>query len=84
MQHLGLSFPPIGAPPETPPMLITAVAAPSSPVDIFQASPCGEQDDLVLFSFLCTQHQLHELAGEADPPPSDAGHRGCPSFPLTP
>jgi hypothetical protein len=61
-------------------MLITTVAALSSPVDIFEASMCGEQDSPALFPFTCAQ----SLCGEAGPPPSGAGRCGCPSFPPDP
>jgi hypothetical protein len=84
VQRLGLLFPPAGAPPEPPPTLISAVVALSSPMDIFEASLCGEQDSPAVFTFPCAQHRTPKLAGEAGPPPSGAGHRGCPSFPPDP
>jgi hypothetical protein len=56
VQHMGLLFPPAGAPPELPPTLITAATASSSPVDIFEASPCGEQVGPAHFPLLCAQY----------------------------
>jgi hypothetical protein len=49
-------------------------------VDIFEASPCGEQVSPTLFPLLCARHRFHELARVAIPPPSDTGHRGCPGL----
>jgi hypothetical protein len=80
MQHLGILFLPAEAPPEPPPTLITAAVALSSPMDIFEASPCGEQVGPALFPFLCARHRFHELTGVAIPPPSNAGRRGCLSL----
>jgi hypothetical protein len=85
-------------PPErrsSPPLLlITVVVSPSSPMNVFKPSLHGEQNRPALFPFLCAQHRLHELAGEADPLPSGADRRGhcslspgslglCACFPAT-
>jgi hypothetical protein len=53
-------------------------------MDIFEASLCGEQDSPAIFPFPCAQHRPPTLAGEAGPPPSGAGRRGCLSFPPDP
>jgi hypothetical protein len=58
-----------------------AVTAPSSPVIAFEAPLRGEQKFPAPFPFLCAPHRSRELAGEADPPPSGAGRRGCPRLP---
>jgi hypothetical protein len=70
--------------PEPPSSLMITAATPSSPVNVFEASLRGEQNLPAPFPFPSAQHRPRELADEADPPPSGAGHRGRPSFPTDP